>query len=186
MRKPVSFFAFWVPAAGYGWLLIMGGIQGCEPARSPVMVETVDTSYVQQLAALSDSVKPVSVQSSPMAQALGASTGMDYWHRPSKKQLRIWYNAMGKVCGLEEQKDGIMQDSVAFYENGQRLFTFTFTPQGIKEGPVRYYYPDGRVKTDGWYKANQPTGVWRYFNEQGKLLYSEEYISPGQKKGGAQ
>jgi hypothetical protein len=154
---------------------------GCEPARSDLMIELADTTYVKQLPRLADTMHMVEPLQSPMAQALGAATGADYHFTTQNRRLRIWYGPTGQLVAMEETKSGVMVDSVAFHPNGQRMFSFTFNDQGVADGPVRYYYPDGRVKSDGRYVQGIKTGIWREFEPSGRLVKTHEYDRYGQK-----
>lgn len=46
---------------------------------------------------------------------------------------------------------------------------------GFKDGSFVEYYPDGEVKMKGHFKADKRDGLWRLFDESGKLIMKRNY-----------
>jgi antitoxin component YwqK of YwqJK toxin-antitoxin module len=46
-----------------------------------------------------------------------------------------------------------------------------------KHGPYFYYYENGKLKISGWFKNDLKDGVWKEYDEKGKLLETKTYIA---------
>ena len=53
--------------------------------------------------------------------------------------------------------------------------TINYSKPGIIDGPAKYYYPDGRIRTIGRYKNGQEIGLWYRYDTTGKLLTIEAH-----------
>ena len=151
----------------------------CQPAVSDLVVEKVDTAYIRTLPSLADTF--YTVPAGPAEKVLGAISSLQYEIGGGQKSLILHYDLSGTVIAMQEKRNGITIDSVAFYPNGQRMFQFQFSAQGQADGPARFFYPDGRVREDGRYVNGKRTGIWRLFNESGRLQQTEEYDRYGNK-----
>ena len=38
---------------------------------------------------------------------------------------------------------------------------------GVREGKIVYYFPSTKVYYNGFYLADNKSGIWEYFNEEG-------------------
>lgn len=47
----------------------------------------------------------------------------------------------------------------------------------IKNGPYTRYYENGKLNCSGYYKREEKTGTWKFYNEAGKLIRTEEWAS---------
>ena len=43
------------------------------------------------------------------------------------------------------------------------------------DGEYKEFYPSGQVKVHGFYKDGQPTGEWKYYDEQGNLTETKKH-----------
>ncbi len=62
-----------------------------------------------------------------------------------------------------------------------------YSPEGIKEcegtykdnrveGPVRFFYENGNVKSEGQYLHwKNPIGIWKYYDKKGNLVHTMTY-----------
>lgn len=151
----------------------------CQPAVSDLVVEQVDTAYIRTLPDLADTF--FTVPAGPSEKVLGAVSSLQYEIGGGQKSLILHYDPAGAVIAMQEKRRGITVDSVAFHPNGQRMFQLQLSAQGLADGPARFFYPDGRVKEDGRYLNGKRTGIWRHFNESGRLQYSSEFDRYGNK-----
>jgi antitoxin component YwqK of YwqJK toxin-antitoxin module len=46
-----------------------------------------------------------------------------------------------------------------------------------KHGPYFYYYENGKLQISGWFKNDNKDGVWKYYDEHGKLTKTETYVN---------
>lgn len=156
---------------------------GCKPALSDLMEEKVNPQLVENLLKTADTVIILSGKDSLYSNLPPIWVkGQKLLFLANRQESNLWYDEQGNLSGLIEKKAMVTTDSIAFHPNGQRMFTLLFDKQGRPSGPARYYYPDGRVKADGRFENGIKTGIWRNFNEVGKLVFTEEYDRYGIKK----
>ena len=69
-------------------------------------------------------------------------------------------------------KNGEMKSIRVFYENGNLKFE-----QNLKDRKGKYkgYYPSGQLEEEGEVFQGEKIGVWRYYNEEGKLSSEVTY-----------
>ena len=72
----------------------------------------------------------------------------------------------GSLFQVGTFKNGEMKNIRVFYENGNLKFE-----QNLKDRKGRYkgYYPNGQLEEEGEVFQGEKIGVWRYYNEEGKL-----------------
>lgn len=56
----------------------------------------------------------------------------------------------------------------SYYPNGLKWSETTFRA-GIKDGPTITYYENGIMRYSGQYYNDYKTGIWQFYNEEGKL-----------------
>jgi antitoxin component YwqK of YwqJK toxin-antitoxin module len=69
-------------------------------------------------------------------------------------------NGMG-----EPELDGL----VATYRDDGSLLAETTYRQGVRHGPYRDYWPNGRVSLEGQYVNGLQEGEWRFYDRDGSL-----------------
>ena len=67
-----------------------------------------------------------------------------------------------------------------YYNNGQLVAWLPFDAAGMYDGDAVYYYESGAVKSSGTYTHGLKTGLWKNFDEKGKLVTKEEFDKNGQ------
>ncbi|MDN3204530.1 toxin-antitoxin system YwqK family antitoxin [Algoriphagus sediminis] len=68
---------------------------------------------------------------------------------------------------------------INYYENGNYKEIGHYEENRV-EGPIQKFHENGNLKAEGEYKDWRiRIGEWRYFDEDGKLLYSEDYGEKG-------
>ena len=72
----------------------------------------------------------------------------------------------GSLSQIGTFKNGDMKNIKVFYENGNLKFE-----QNLKDRKGRYkgYYPNGQLEEEGEVFQGEKIGVWKYYNEEGKL-----------------
>ncbi len=163
------------------FLILATWFISCKPSRSGVFVETVNAELVSQLIAKAKDtawMSPITNEKTPGIWVKGLKLTFE---TPGNTTL-IWYDEQDRVTGLVEYKNNVLQDSIHFFSNGQRMFTFLFNKEGKPSGPARFFYEDGRVREDGRFENGIKTGVWRTFKPDGLLEMVNEYDRYGQPK----
>lgn len=61
-----------------------------------------------------------------------------------------------------------------YHENGQEA-SVTFYTHGIRNGYSHVKRPNGAMYYYGQYTDDKPSGVWKYYDEQGKLVNEHDY-----------
>jgi antitoxin component YwqK of YwqJK toxin-antitoxin module len=56
----------------------------------------------------------------------------------------------------------------SYYPNGLKWSETTFRA-GVKDGPTITYYESGIMRYSGQYYNDYKTGIWQFYNEEGKL-----------------
>ncbi|WP_425421789.1 toxin-antitoxin system YwqK family antitoxin [Phaeodactylibacter xiamenensis] len=66
--------------------------------------------------------------------------------------------------------------TLAFKGHGlKNLNSFVYGFGYTLNDEATYYHRNGKIKTHGYYKIGKKQGIFRYFDQQGKLIKSEEY-----------
>src|SRR5205823_5247461 len=87
----------------------------------------------------------------------------------------IFYNS-GSVSEINEYKDGELNGhSTGYFPNGQKSAEINFE-DGKKDGYYTSFFLHGGKQSEGWYKENIAEGTWMFFNEQGVISSSTEYL----------
>jgi antitoxin component YwqK of YwqJK toxin-antitoxin module len=43
------------------------------------------------------------------------------------------------------------------------------------DGKMTWWYANGKLESESYYDNNEPTGEWKYWNEDGVLIKTERY-----------
>jgi hypothetical protein len=151
----------------------------CRPAESDFWVDAIDTAYVKRLPQTADTFFAAAVV--PDAAVLGAATAFTYAIGGGQKKLTLYYDAQDRVVLMTEKRYQLTVDSVAFHPNGQRLFQLQLNSKGLADGSARFFYADGRTRSDGRYANGIKTGIWREFKPNGRLQETHEFDRYGHK-----
>lgn len=86
----------------------------------------------------------------------------------------------GEFNSWQEYVDGVGQGLwINYYENGQYKEIGHYEQNRV-EGPIQKFHPNGKLKAVGVYKDWRiRIGIWRYFNESGRLISEEDYGQKG-------
>lgn len=57
---------------------------------------------------------------------------------------------------------------------GRLVYKKALGPDGLAEGKYFEYWPDGTVKTKGFYSAGRKSGLWKFYDSLGKFIRKEE------------
>jgi antitoxin component YwqK of YwqJK toxin-antitoxin module len=97
----------------------------------------------------------------------------------SQKRVRIYYDKNWYISNKEYSEfyreatidtltnkfQGEVRD---FYKNGFPEMSITYD-RNIKTDSVYFYFPNGNIKTRGYYKDNKRWGIWSNYYENGRL-----------------
>lgn len=79
-----------------------------------------------------------------------------------------------KMQGPQDEK-GIRNGRWKFFaENGVEM-SMTEYKNGLKEGFTFVRFPNGAMRYNGEYHEDKQAGIWRYYDEQGKVIQEIDY-----------
>lgn len=103
-----------------------------------------------------------------------------YFNKKDSIISKIMKDEKGNVTGFVQFRNGIRLAYAEYFTNGQLKANLPLDAEGRFDGLSKYYYEDGRVKSEGPYKEGFFSGQWKNYNEEGKLVSIEEYDKDGQ------
>ena len=65
----------------------------------------------------------------------------------------------------------VQQHVVEYYTNGRPMGLTNF--DSTRTSDVYYYYANGAKREEGRYENNEPIGVWKRYDETGRLIKSD-------------
>lgn len=102
--------------------------------------------------------------------------------KKEKDSVWTYYSPPGFVSYKETYRNGILNgEKLVFYppvnerSTAQQIFQQYFYVNGILEGPVKEFFPDGKIKLDGIYKNDNFHGEVKKYHPNGKLFFLERY-----------
>jgi antitoxin component YwqK of YwqJK toxin-antitoxin module len=110
-------------------------------------------------------------------------------------EIRTDYYPSGNIKTVASYKDGVPEGVRREYsEDGRILATYVFdegvitgqgimNEQGIRTGPWKELYPDGKTKAEGMYKDGKKTGRWKYYYPDGTIEQEGAYDDDGNLTG---
>lgn len=63
-----------------------------------------------------------------------------------------------------------------YYDDGTLKWVVELK-DGLKHGKIRGYHMNGEMSLKGAYDHHQPTGKWKYYNEDGKMIKTDHYTN---------
>jgi antitoxin component YwqK of YwqJK toxin-antitoxin module len=90
----------------------------------------------------------------------GAGKTFYYYDEESKKKVKEIYHHIQEYR-IKYDKHGNSQDTVIY----------------IKNGPYTSYHENGQLYCSGYYTREVKTGTWKFYNEKGSLVKTEEWVS---------
>jgi len=85
------------------------------------------------------------------------------WYPQNKIQMKGEYK--------DKKRDGKW---IYYYENGN-IWSEGFFKNGKSDGKRITHYENGTVFYEGYYEEDRRVGIWKFFDEKGKLLKSVDY-----------
>lgn len=62
----------------------------------------------------------------------------------------------------------------SFYPNG-KLWSDDYFTAGLIDGATTSYYDNGQKRYEGTCSKGKPTGIWKYYDNTGKLIHTVDY-----------
>lgn len=86
-----------------------------------------------------------------------------------------YYPDSGEPAEILILKDGIKDGKLIKYFPDGALMTESFYKDGLPEGKFIHYHPDGKIQIEGRYYNGVQAGEWKYFDEDGKPVDKDEF-----------
>lgn len=134
--------------------------------QSPIEVVRINSQRIlDSLAAVSDSVYADTSFSS------ATSRGTFYLDKSRNVLTRILERPKGTIFGMTVYRNDTAIFSAEFFPNGQYACRFTFTEEGVRHGPYKCYYENGRIRSEGEYiNGHEVRDKFARYDEEGYLL----------------
>ena len=87
----------------------------------------------------------------------------------------VYKDSSGTVVALTKSKNGKNLFSAEYFPNGQLKGKLPKDKHGIENGSGRYYYENGRVQREGFWKNGTLNGKWKNYDKDGRLVSISEY-----------
>ncbi len=98
------------------------------------------------------------------------SAGIDSTHH--FEQIKY---SNGKVKMEGNLENGLREGKwTAFYEDGM-IWSETHFLKGQKQGATTTWYPSGIKRYEGFYNQNRESGIWKFYDENGKQVQEKKY-----------
>jgi antitoxin component YwqK of YwqJK toxin-antitoxin module len=151
------------------WTFILTSCTGKE--RSEIEVIKYDRQLVKDIQSTHDSV----YTETPKRKDFWI---IEHYLTGSTKEKIILKDSLENIIGIVIRENGINSFAQEYYANGQLKGKTDFVPGKI-EGPAKYYYEDGRIKSRGeWFDYKQ-IGEWKDYDKEGYLILIKHYDDNG-------
>ena len=90
-------------------------------------------------------------------------------------QARAWYSNRQLQYQGQFRDDKPVGRFFWWHENGNRSTVGQFNRAGDRDGRWVWWHDNGMKRIEGYYKDDQPSGVWRSWDRAGKLIKSKDY-----------
>lgn len=77
---------------------------------------------------------------------------------------------------VNERRNGFWK---TYYRDGTLWSEGTFD-KGMRNDSIKSYYPNGNIKFKGVFENGRQTGLWLFYDEDGKLTENKMYMQPGE------
>jgi len=103
---------------------------------------------------------------------------VDYYvNREESVTTKLFRDSNGNVVAYNKAKNNNVFFAIEYFSNGQVRGKLPEKIDGEYNGFARYYYEDGRVKSEGRFKKGLWSGKWKNYDKNGKLISIDDYGS---------
>lgn len=111
----------------------------------------------------------------------GKKNAYGKYYKKEKDSVWTYYSPPGYINNKETFKKGVLNgESTVYYEpigrsSVQQIFQQFNYVNGKLEGPVKEFFPDGKLKMEGMNKNDNLHGEVKKYHPNGKLFFLERY-----------
>lgn len=158
-------------------ILLLFFLSSCgQTERSDIEVIKFDPKTIDDLKRTSDTI---------YTEYIGRTdfyTADHFVNRKDSVTAKLFKDATGNVVALNRSKNETVFFAMEYYPNGQARGKLPEKTDGAYNGQVRYFYEDGRVKSEGQFKNGSRSGEWKNYDSDGYLIsiddHGEGSVSP--------
>ena len=88
---------------------------------------------------------------------------------------KIFKDSIGNVVAQNKARNDKVFFAIEYFPNGQVMGKLPEKIDGEYSGIARYYYEDGRVKSEGQFKKGLWSGEWKNYDKNGTLISIDDY-----------
>ena len=104
-----------------------------------------------------------------------------YLGKGENKELikETFYYKNKKVQVDGEYKNGRRNGKWTYYYESGTLWSDGFFKEGKSNGKRVTYFPNGKIRYEAYYKEDERVGIWKFYDETGKLVKSVPFSKTG-------
>ena len=106
-----------------------------------------------------------------------------YFNKKDSIITKILRDSSGNITGMVQFRKNKRIDFAEYYSNGQLKAQLPLDEGGQFHGPSKFFYEDGRIKTEGNYLHGLYTGEWKNYTSEGLPESVDSYDENGQHIG---
>jgi len=117
-----------------------------------------------------------------MYDETGKKNAFGKYLKKEKDSIWTYYSPPGFISYKETFRNGMLHgEKIVYYPPAndrtlvQQVFQQYAYVNGILEGPVKEFFPDGKLKLEGVYRDNNFHGEVKKYHPNGKLFFHERY-----------
>ncbi len=108
----------------------------------------------------------------------GAPYQVDFKKTTEKFTNQIFFYPEYKIQMTGKSLDKQREDKwTYYYENGQK-WSEGYFKNGVHDSIINTWYENGQKQHEGIYRGGKEAGVWKYYDQQGKLAKEIDYSKP--------
>jgi antitoxin component YwqK of YwqJK toxin-antitoxin module len=96
-------------------------------------------------------------------------------NRKDNVTTKIFKDSLKNVVAHTKSINDKVFFAIEFFPNGQARGKLPEKIDGEYNGTARYYYEDGRVKSEGQFKKGLWSGEWKNYDKNGTLISIDDY-----------
>ena len=112
----------------------------------------------------------------------GKKNAYGKFYKKEKDSVWTYFSPPGFVSYKETYRNGILHgEKLIFYppanerSTAQQIFQQFYYVNGVLEGPVKEFFPDGKLKMEGVYKNDKLHGEVKKYHPNGNVFFIERY-----------
>ena len=108
--------------------------------------------------------------------ATGRICTIEHYFNDSLHGPSVTFNTNGNLYTKANYNMGQLVDSfIHYYPNGLPNYQTWYDSSGKEQGEFKLYYENGRLKQMGHHKDGNKVGLWKEFDENGKIIEEKRY-----------